>query len=157
MADTSAQRSVEKWIREHYLSGEFHQSFQERQVPLKWGGSFKFDAVSDDGRIAANISTSKAIMRGKKKGQGKFHKILADTLYLLNADGLERRILLFTEQDMYDEFFRRRQIGRFPQEPQIGLILVGDIPRELRSGLENSRKAASLEITVEKPMKVKQE
>lgn len=156
MTDTSAQRLVERWIRKSYLPGIFHQVFRERQLPLIWGGSFNFDAVSDDGRIAANISTSKAITRGKSKGEGKFHKIFADTLYLLNANGLERRMLLFTEQDMYYEFYRRRHIGRFPQEPQIDLILVDDIPQELRKGLEKSRNAASLEIKVEKPIRVKQ-
>lgn len=156
MANTSAQRLVERWIRENFLPGKFHQTFQERQVPLIWRGSFNFDAVSDDSKIAANISTSKARTRKKREGAGKFHKILADTFYLLNAQGLERRILIFTEQDMYDEFVRRRQIGRFPPEPEIELILIDDIPHELRSGLEKSRDAASLEVTVEKPMKVEQ-
>ncbi len=156
MANTAAQRLVERWIRENFLQGKFHQTFQERQVPLIWGGSFNFDAVSDDSKIAANISTSKARTRKKREGAGKFHKILADTFYLHNAHGLERRILIFTEQDMYDEFARRRQIGRFPQEPEIELILIDDIPHELRNGLEKSRDAASLEVTVEKPMKVEQ-
>lgn len=148
MANTSAQRLVEEWIRTKYLREQFEQTFQERELPLIWGGLFNFDAVSDDGTIAANISTSKAITRRKRVGQGKFHKILADTFYLLNVRDVKRKMLIFTERDMYDEFVRRRDNGRFP--PEIEFILIDNIPLELRNGLEASRNVASLEVAAER-------
>jgi DUF2075 family protein len=144
MADTTVQRKVEKWIREEFLPKKLGQHFQEAKVPLIWGGSFNFDAVSDDGKIVAKISTSKARMANKKAGIGKFHKIIADTFYLLNARGVERLILVFTEPDMRDEFVRRREIGRFP--PEVELLLVDDSPIGLRHKLEASRKVASMEV-----------
>ena len=104
MANTEIQHKVEDWVRVNFLEREYNCSFTEKKVPLIWGGVFKFDAVSEDGKIVANISTSAANMAGGKPGIGKKKKLLADTLYLLNVKSDMKKILIFTEKNMRDQF-----------------------------------------------------
>ncbi len=59
--------------------------------------------------------------------------------------GVLRRILVFTETDMLGEFEKRKKIGRFPGN--IELILVDELPSEIRKSLESSRKRASKEVS----------
>ncbi len=68
MADTKAQMQVEEWVRETFLKRKFKRQFSKDKVPLRWGGKFEFDAVSDDGKIIACISTAKAKMSSGKLG-----------------------------------------------------------------------------------------
>jgi len=144
MANTEIQHKVEDWVRVNFLEREYNCSFTEKKVPLIWGGVFKFDAVSEDGKIVANISTSAANMAGGKPGIGKKKKLLADTLFLLNVKDAEKLMLIFTEENMRDQFEGERKRGRFPHN--IDLIVV-DLPAQLRASLKKSRQKASREVT----------
>ena len=145
MSDTKVQLQVEKWVREVFLLHKFHRHFLKRGIGLIWGGSFEFDAVSDDGKTAVCISTAKSKTAGGKLGIGKCHKILADALYLLHAKGITRRLMVFTERTMLEEFENRQNGGRFPSE--IELIPADRLPVSLRNSLARSRKESSLEVT----------
>jgi len=83
MADTKAQIKAERWIVKEYLPKLFNHRFEEKQTTLQWGGKFKFDAVSEDGEIVVNISTSSAKTAREKQAIGKRHKIKADVSKML--------------------------------------------------------------------------
>jgi hypothetical protein len=86
MADTTVQGKIELWIVENEL-GQFFggRTFSKRKVPLKWGGAFEFDAVSADGRVVVCVSTSCCRTASGRNAIGKFHKLKADALYLLQT------------------------------------------------------------------------
>ena len=86
MADTTVQREVAGWLREHWLSLKYGQAFTARELRLSSGGTFEFDAVSQDGKMAIAISTSQSLTVGMKLGYGKLQKIRADALFLLLAE-----------------------------------------------------------------------
>ncbi|MBI2088056.1 MAG: hypothetical protein HYT78_04845, partial [Deltaproteobacteria bacterium] len=104
MADTSIQREAEAWVVHEALPAIYGQPFSKGRMPLIWGGSFEFDAVSNDRTIVACVSTSAARTAGSKLAVGKIQKIRADTLYLLNPANIERRVLVFTEETMMRHF-----------------------------------------------------
>jgi len=114
MADTSIQREAEGWVVREALPAVYHQAFSKGAVPLVWGGAFEFDAVSHDRTTVACVSTSVARTAGNKLAVGKIQKIKADTLYLLNAANVNRRVLVFTHESMLRHFEKERKAGRFP-------------------------------------------
>jgi hypothetical protein len=144
VADTRVQREVESWIRQNWLPREYGQVFHSRELRLTGGGVFDFDAVSEDGKIAVTISTSGAQTASGKRGSGKLQKIRADALFLMMAE-VARRVLLFTEADMYELCKKERQNGRLPAS--IEFALVADLPAELRERLSEARKVASREVS----------
>jgi len=80
MADTTSQVKAQKWIVTKFLPKRYKQNFEEKKITLTWGGQFKFDAVSENVRIIANISTSSAKTAKGRPAYGKFDKIMRDTL-----------------------------------------------------------------------------
>ena len=86
MADTSFQRQVEGWVRNTWMPAAFGLTFAPRKLALRSGGVFDFDAVSPDGKIVANISTSSHRLASGKHGVGKVMKLRSDMLFLLMAD-----------------------------------------------------------------------
>ena len=143
MANTKIQHEVEDWILTGYLPDKYQCSFEGRKVKLTWGGFFNFDAVSKDGKIVGNISTSSAKTAGGKQAIGKYHKLKADILYLLAARNAAKRLLIFTEKEMRDHFASEQNSGRLPSN--IELVLV-KLPTTLRKKLEIARKSASDEM-----------
>jgi hypothetical protein len=150
MADTRVQRSIERWVRDTWLRRKYRQPFSAGSVRLASGGTFGFDAVSDDRRIVACISTSSARTASDKQGAGKIHKIRSDMLFLLLARA-KRRLALFTERDMAT-FWRREQMnGRLPRQIEVMLVPLRGVmrmvlrkaqrrsSREVSSGLPKSR------------------
>lgn len=123
MADSKVQHKVERWIVEHELPKVYGEPFAKRIVSLTWGGSFEFDAVSADAKVVACVSTSCCRTASGKNAIGKFHKIKADTLYLLHANATERLVLVFTDPGMVKHFEAERQRGRFPPATAIELRL----------------------------------
>lgn len=93
MANTHIQKQVEEWIRQEWMPKHYHQDFSEEDVSLCSGGTFTFDAVSVDGKIVANISTSGRKTGGGQHGPGKVHKIRSDVFFLLLVKA-ERTLLL---------------------------------------------------------------
>ena len=111
--------------------------------PLTSGGVFDFDAVSADGMIVANISTSGSKTASGKGGTGKMLKVRSDIYFLLLARA-QRTLMLLTERDMYERWLAEVESGRVPDS--IEFVHV-DIPHELDRKLRASRQAASREVT----------
>lgn len=147
MANTKAQVMAEHWVVEEYLPKQFNQRFEGKLIPLLWGGKFRYDAVSEDGTIIANISTSGAKTANGKQSIGKYHKIKSDTLYLIHANGATKRLLIFTEEDMQKHFIREKESGRFP--PGVDLLYV-PLPDTLKNQVKIARFLASQEVTSQK-------
>jgi hypothetical protein len=144
MANTKAQRDVEARIREEWLPLRFSSPFKALSLPLVTGGSFAFDAVSEDGSIVVSISTSGRRTRNGKHGSGKLHKIHSDVLFLTMLQDVKRRILLFTEQDMHDFVEAEQKRGRLPKEIE---VMLASIPDDWRKELEISREQSISEVT----------
>ena len=112
MADTKAQVEAEKWIRENELPRVFGQRFLQRSLQLRSKGEFKFDAVSDDNKIVAVISTSGGVTAGGKQGTSKLLKIRSDVYWFLMLESQpDRRILVFTDQAMIDLINEEKKEG----------------------------------------------
>jgi hypothetical protein len=144
MADTRVQLEVEDWVRENWMSEHFGRQFFRGRLKLSAGGVFDFDAVSDDKLIAACISTSSAKTSAGKYAVGKMMKLRSDMLFLLMTEGLERRLLVLTEECMYENCKKERDGGRLPKEIEFHLAVI---PEELRLRLVSARSLASKEVT----------
>lgn len=144
MADTRAQKNAETWLLGHALPEVFGTPFSGRKVVLAWGGKFEFDAVSADGSIVVNISTSSARTARNKLATAKIQKIKCDTLYLLHARDAKKRVLVFTEADMQHHFEKEVRNGRFPKGVKLLHIAL---PEALQREVERARKVASDETS----------
>jgi len=144
MADTRAQKKAEGWVLAKFLPSVYGVPFGNRKVLLNWGGKFDFDAVSPDGKIVGNISTSSVKTAGAKLATAKIQKIKCDTLYLLYAQGASERLLIFTELDMQRHFEKEVKNGRFPK----GVKLIhAPLPVPFQREIEAARKIASDETS----------
>jgi hypothetical protein len=146
MADTSVQREAESWVVGKRLPEMYGQAFSKARLPLAWGGSFEFDAVSANRRIVACVSTSGSRTSGGKLAVGKVLKIKADTLYLLSANDVQRRVLVFTDRTMLEHFEKERRSGRFPPTAEIELRFA-ELPNDLAARLLAARAVASAEVS----------
>jgi len=143
MADTRIQIQVEDWIRRNWMPKKFGQKFYRERLQLSSGGVFDFDAVSADNKIAATISTSSARTASGKQGIGKLLKIRSDMYFLLLAK-TQRRLVILTEQDMYDRCMVELQNGRVPSSIE---FIHAQIPQELDDKLISARRRASNEVS----------
>ncbi len=143
MADTRVQTEVEDWLRANWFPKEYGQRFRRERLKLRSGGVFDFDAVSDDGKIVASISTGGSKTASGKYAVGKMMKIRSDLYFLLLIEA-ERKVVVFTEQDMVDQFKQEVEGGRVPSEIEFAFA---EIPDELRRRLEKAREKASKEVT----------
>lgn len=142
MANTNTQRRVESWLRNDWLPRQFGQEFRPKALVLKPGGTFDFDAVSTDGNIVVNISTSSGITMGGKYPSAKMQKLRADMLFLLMTN-TQRRIILLTEKDMLNLCLQEKENGRVPLEIE---FFHAEIPAVLDEELKAARKMASDEV-----------
>ena len=143
MADTRVQVMVEDWVRREWMPGRYGQRFSRDRVDLTSGGVFDFDAVSADGTMVANISTSALKTTGGKHGTGKMLKVRSDVFFLLLAKA-DRKLVLLTERDMYEKWLSEAQSGRVPDCVEFVHV---EIPHDLNLKLTASRQAASREVT----------
>ena len=143
MADTRVQLEVEDWIRNSWLCEHYGQPFAKKSVRLTSGGMFEFDAVSEAGRIVANISTSSFLTAKGKPGIGKVTKVRSDIFFLLLADA-DRRLQILTEGDMHEHWCKEARIGRVPSS--IEFVHVA-LPDDLAAKLRASRRKASDEVS----------
>jgi hypothetical protein len=143
LADTRAQIEVQDWVRDTWLPNRFGKNFTQASLPLESGGQFRFTAVSDDQSIAAFISTSGSSTASGKKGVGKLQKIRADMLFL-RMTSVDKRLIVFTENDMYELCLQEKAIGRVSQD--IEFELAGPLPKELELRLTKARRDASDEV-----------
>jgi hypothetical protein len=143
MANSKTQREAEIWVRKCWLPQELGQTFEKKRLAIRWGGKFEFDAVSKDERIAVCISTCGGVTSGGKKAKPKLNKIRSDALFLLFAE-VETRIIVFTDQLMFDLCKAEKEAGRFPREVQLLLV---SLPAELEEALSCARYVAALEVS----------
>jgi hypothetical protein len=144
MADTRVQLEVEDWVRREWMKKHFAMRFSRERVRLSCGGYFDADAVSEDFKVVAAISTSGARTSGGKNAVGKMLKIRSDMYFLLLADA-ERRLMVLTEADMFAQCRKEAVGGRVPKTIE---FFHADIPAELKERLVASRGIASGEIIV---------
>ena len=144
MAETKTQLEIEDWIRREWLSGKFRQRFIKNTVRLTSGGMFEFDAVSVDESIVACISTSGLTTSGGKPGSGKRHKIRSDLFFLLLTPNSKQRLMVFTEQNMYEFWLKEQENGRVPRGIQ---FLIAAIPMELREKLSRAKAKSAEEVS----------
>ena len=145
MADSRVQLEVENWIRKEWMQGRFGQEFVKDKVELSAGGSFQFDAVSEDRSIIATISTSNARTRTGKMGAGKKQKIRADMFFLLLAKDVQRRLVILTESDMHEEMVKEKdKRGRVPASIE---LFHANLPSHLVQLLDTAKAVASKEVS----------
>ncbi|MFI5252397.1 MAG: hypothetical protein ACHQQQ_08210 [Bacteroidota bacterium] len=148
MANTNAHVEAEKWIREIELSRRYGQPFRARNLLLRSRGEFKFDAVSDDQKIVAVISTSAGITRKGSQATAKLQKIRSDVYWFFMLEHQpERRLLVFTEQTMIDLINGEKKKGRFPSDFEIVKV---ELPNDLAQKVLNSQLEASREVSPNK-------
>jgi hypothetical protein len=112
---------------------------------LSCGGVFDYDAVSADRKTIICISTSSSITSGGKHGVGKLQKIRADMFFMLLTPNVERKIIVFSEKDMFEKCKAETVAGRAPKEIE---FMYADIPGALRAKLVESRKKAAREVKI---------
>ena len=68
MANTHFMKTHIEPVMRAWLATRHGVSFREREMPLRWGGegdgTFRFDAVSEDGTILASLSTARNLKTG---------------------------------------------------------------------------------------------
>lgn len=143
MADTRVQIEVEDWVRRHWMVSQFGMKFSRERLPLRSGGVFDFDAVSEDHSVVATISTSGSKTSGGKHAVGKILKLRADMLFLTMVEA-NRRFVVLTERDMYEQCKKEVAGGRVPPEIEFACAII---PEELRTRLVAARLKASGEST----------
>jgi hypothetical protein len=121
------------------MPSHFGAKFSRERLPLRSGGVFDFDAVSDDHSIVATISTSGSKTSGGKHAVGKILKLRSDMLFLTMVDA-RRRVIVLTEHDMCDQCQKEAAAGRVPPEIEFVCALI---PDELRARLVAARLNAS--------------
>ena len=144
MADTRVQLEVEDWVRQEWMPQKFGQRFHRERVRLSSGGVFDFDAVSEDRKIVATISTSGSKTASGKHAVGKLLKIRSDMLFLLLAENVERRIVVLTESDMVGLCRKEVDGGRVPATIE---FVHAQIPKDLNAKLRDARGRASKETS----------
>jgi hypothetical protein len=143
MADTRTQVEVEDWIRRQWLPAHFSQQFFRDRMLLSSGGVFDYDAVSADKKTIVSISTSGSMTSGGKHGAGKLQKIRADMFFMLLTPGVERKIIVLTEKDMFERCSAEIAAGRAPKDIK---FMYAEIPDGLRAKLVESRMKAAKEV-----------
>lgn len=118
-------------------------TFRRERLRLRSGGVFDFDAVSADDKVVASISTSGCKTASGKNAVGKLLKIRSDMLFLLLVEA-DRRIVVLTECDMYDQCLKEREGGRVPAEIE---FVCADLPDELKEKLLHARGKSSQEVS----------
>jgi hypothetical protein len=123
---------AEDHVRRVFLRAKFGQRFSRERLRLSPGGTFDFDAVSDDEKIVCCISTSAGETSGGNRAVAKLSKMKADVLHLLLIPGEKKRVMAFTDSDMAVLLQEEKDNGRIPKDIE---ILVADVPPDIRDGL----------------------
>jgi len=144
MADTRVQLEVEDWIRREWMPRALGQKFHRERLYLSSGGVFDFDAVSEDHKIIATISTSGAKTATGKHAVGKLLKIRSDMFFLLLVPNVQRRIVILAEGDMVELCRKEVEGGRVPTSIE---FVHAEIPEALATKLKSARMIASREVS----------
>ena len=94
---TQIKKLIEPHVRDWLASKFPGHEFKETSVTLKWGGVHKFDAVSEDRSIVAEILSNGAKTRGGKENTGGVRKAEGDLLRFHGIDDQTTKIMVFTD------------------------------------------------------------
>lgn len=141
MADMRIQLEVEDWVRRNWMPAHFGKRFFRERLQIRSGGVFDFDAVSENVSIVATILTSGSKTSGLRPAVGKILKLRSDMLFLIMVEA-QRRVIVLTEPDMFDQCKKQSAGGRVPPEIE---FVCAEIPNELRARLVDARLKASRE------------
>ncbi|MGB9118775.1 hypothetical protein [Bradyrhizobium sp.] len=97
----------------------------ERAMPLRWDGqgtgSFKFDAVSEDGTVLACLSTARNLKAGQK------HKLMRDATFMWLVPGVKRRILAVADNFVAVALGIELTGGRLPPATEIEVVALPEV------------------------------
>ena len=133
MSSSASDRDAEAWVRDTFLAKRYKQGFGKKKAKLTPGGKFEFAAVSDDGSIVANISTS------GYDAAGNMQKVRSDAFFVLLADA-QKKLLVFTEPDMHEAWQKEQVNGRLPSDIQ---LVKAELTPALRRRLDASKRDAA--------------
>lgn len=142
MGDTRVQLEVEDWVRENWMRLQLGATFSRERLRLSSGGVYDFDAVSTNRDIVAVMSTSGARTVSGNLATGKLQKVRSDILFLMLAEA-QRKLVILTEKDMFDQCLKERESGRIPLNIE---FMCAEIPDDLRERLVKARERASREV-----------
>jgi hypothetical protein len=115
-------KDKENYVRQ-VLSKKLGTRLAERRVRLRGTQKFyKFDFVSPDGSIVGEVKTSKPRKSGKKP-HGKIANTSEACLFLIAAEGANRKLLVLTDKEFYSIYTQQRQ-ARIAEAFGLELLLV---------------------------------
>jgi hypothetical protein len=100
---TEIEPAVRNWLKTEI--GDV--TLEERPMNFPSGGSYKFDAVSRDGRIVAAILCNRAKTRTGRENTGGVRKALAEVEHLKLLPGNISKMMVFTDSDFSNLVQRR--------------------------------------------------
>jgi len=119
MAKADVPNKPEEWIRQVALPKLYGQKFSQQNLPLKSGGQYKYDTVSEDTGIVAVISTDPGRTLDGKTATDNLQKIRQAVYWLLAIEHLPKKILVLTEQSMVHLIKEEKKKDRFPKDIEI--------------------------------------
>ncbi len=137
MADTLAlSKIIEPFVRD-WLRQEYKQEFESHDVALTLttGGLHRFDAVSIDRSIVADIKSSFSF------GAGSVHSVIVD-LYYLNLITAEKKFLVLTDLDFFNYFMKRME-GKIASGIK---VLPCELPPKIKEKIKDTQLNAQREI-----------
>ena len=142
MSDTTYIRKViEPYVRE-WLERELRvEGLEEKNVDLVSGGQFRFDAVSSDGLVVANILSNRARTATGNENTGGVRKALNDLRFLGMAHKDARRIMVFTDAS-FCKLIQKKGARMGIESIE---FFICKLPRQLRRKLDDTLDAASQE------------
>lgn len=148
MADTTyIKKVIEPYVR-HWLERKTQvKPLVEDNVPLPSGGSYRFDAVSTEKKIVANILSNRARTANGNENTGGVRKALNDLRFLSLLPSDVRRIMIFTDKD-FSRLVERRSLRMGHDGIE---FLFCSLPFELQCELDAVLEGASKEQLSSRP------
>jgi len=98
---------IDPYIRT-WLSTQFiGHSFEEKSILLPGGGSYAFDAVSEDGLIVGEILSNRHLTSGGNENTGGVRKAHNSISYLNMLPQVTIKIMIFSDLKFYELIKRR--------------------------------------------------
>ena len=134
--------TVEPWVRDR-LADRYGQRFAPLVLPLAPGGTHKFDAVSDDGRIVVSIKANSGLTSGGNHPTGKVATCL-NKVYFLTLVDADVRLLVLTNPDFHT-IFTRATAGQIAPHG-VGVELLR-LPSDMQRTVDGVTELASREMS----------
>lgn len=149
MARTTELRDVELFVRKELEKDYPGHTFTEKALPLrkKKGGTYavhRFDAVSEDNSIVANIKSHSWLTSGGKRPAGKIGEIY-ESLYFLSLVEAKTKLLVLTDREAYEGFLQESD-GKVAEDIEIKFC---PLPPGLQLRVRRVQQKASQEMSRE--------